>query len=64
MIELRFVERIATHGPREGSVERVLQTRQGACYPWCDVPLLTLERQALERKHAVEDADIRDYGSQ
>ena len=60
-MELRFIERIADDGPRQGSLVRILQTRQGPMYPWCDVPVLTLERQALDKRVATEDADVRDY---
>lgn len=62
MIELRFIERIADDGPHQGSLIRVLQTRQGACYPWADVKCVTLEQQALDRKHALEDSVV--YGDE
>jgi len=57
MIELRFIERIDL----QGTLRKVLQTRHGNCYPWCDVECYTLEQQHADKEHAARDAIV--YGS-
>ena len=61
MIELRFIERKLKHGPHKGSLRRVLQSRHGACYPWVDVPLVTLEAMEQEKREAASDLTVKEY---
>ncbi len=56
MIELRFVERISSDGHRSQSVVKVLQYREGAMYPWRDVPVYTIDQQEAADREADSDA--------
>lgn len=58
MIELRFLESVIVAGNGMGSVRKALQFRHGPCYPWVDVPVITLEQQALEAEHQARDAIV------
>lgn len=58
MIELRFFESIIVAGNGMGSVRKTLQFRHGPCYPWVDVPCITLEQQALDKEHQAHDAIV------
>lgn len=55
-MELRFKERILNDGHRSQSVVAVLQMREGAMYPWRDVPVYTIDQQEAADREANRDA--------